>query len=116
VKKTGIRKLARETSFLRAVRKVWQAGLNSLRNKELLETMAETSAKLEQEHLKMSRLVHEYETKLQSLIRNNAELVQKNKELEWGYRALQRENHWMREELFARRRSAMKNKGHTQSR
>lgn len=108
MEKIGIKKLTRETSILRAVGKVWRAGLDSLRKKDFLDKLTANNVRLEREHLEMSRLVHEYETKLHNLVRHNAELVQKNKELEWAFRALQRENHWMREELFTRKRSAAK--------
>lgn len=44
--------------------------------------------------------MHDYETKLHSIARNNQELVQAKKELEWGYHALLLENNMLKEEIF----------------
>ena len=48
----------------------------------------------------MSRLVHDYETKIHNDVRETKELIQAKKELEWGYRALLLENKMLKEEIF----------------
>jgi chromosome segregation ATPase len=65
-----------------------------------LDALEASKARLEQELLSLSQLVHDYETKIHNNVRENQELTKKNKELEWGYRALLRENQWLREEIF----------------
>jgi peptidoglycan hydrolase CwlO-like protein len=65
-----------------------------------LDELTANKARLEQELLSLSQLVHDYETKIHNNVRENKELTQTNKELEWGYRALLRENQWLREEIF----------------
>ncbi|HBG01103.1 MAG TPA: hypothetical protein DDW87_05960 [Firmicutes bacterium] len=65
-----------------------------------MEDLQAGKASLEQELLELSRLVHDYETKIHNNVRENKELARKNKELEWGFRALRRENQWLKEEIF----------------
>ena len=73
--------------------------VSSFETKVRQDKLEQDKARLEQELLELSRLVHDYETKIHNNVRENKELAQKNKELEWGYRALLRENQWLKEDL-----------------
>lgn len=55
---------------------IWRAGLESFKRGDQPTALQEKLARLEREHLELSRLVHDYETKLHSIARNNQELVQ----------------------------------------
>jgi hypothetical protein len=92
--------MTKASSLREAIQLVWQAGLASYLQETPLDERATNDARLEQELLSLSQLVHDYETKIHNNVRENQELTQKNKELEWGYRALLRENQWLREEIF----------------
>ncbi|MDI9484563.1 MAG: hypothetical protein QM372_03715 [Bacillota bacterium] len=96
----NLKKITQAPTWGQAVRMVWQAGVSSFETKVRQDKLEQDKARLEQELLELSRLVHDYETKIHNNVRENKELAQKNKELEWGYRALLRENQWLKEEIF----------------
>ncbi len=96
----NLKQMTKAPSLWKAVQLVWQAGITSFEQRTRLEELERGKARLEQELLTSSQLVHDYETKIHNNVRENQELTQKNKELEWGYRALLRENQWLREEIF----------------
>ncbi|HKM42648.1 MAG TPA: hypothetical protein VJZ70_01490 [Limnochordia bacterium] len=96
----NLKRMTKASSLREAIQLVWQAGLASYLQETPLDERATNDARLEQELLSLSQLVHDYETKIHNNVRENQELTQKNKELEWGYRALLRENQWLREEIF----------------
>ncbi|HBN96408.1 MAG TPA: hypothetical protein DDZ66_08900 [Firmicutes bacterium] len=96
----NLREITKAPSLWKAVELVWQAGLTAFEQDTRLEELEAGKARLEQELLTLGQLVHDYETKIHNNVRENQELTQKNKELEWGYRALLRENQWLREEIF----------------
>lgn len=87
-------------SLWTAVRLIWQAGLAAIRERTRVEELQADRVRFEQELLELSRLVHDYETKIHNNVRENKELTRKNKELQWGFRALRRENQWLKEEIF----------------
>lgn len=95
-----IKQLTESRSLLQALRKVWRAGLSSFRERATLEHLEEAKVRLEKESLEAARLVHDYETKILSIIRENEELKGQNKELERVYHILRRENSWLKEEIF----------------
>lgn len=95
-----LKRITKAPSFWRAVRMVWQAGLESLQNGEGVAELKARLATVEQEMLELSRLVHDYETKLHNHVRESKELTQAKKQLEWGYHALLIENNMLREEIF----------------
>lgn len=95
-----LKQLTKAPSLWKAARLIWQAGVASFEQEGRREELAEGTARLEQEILTLSQLVHDYETKIHNNVRENKELTRKNKELEWGYRALLRENQWLKEEIF----------------
>lgn len=87
-------------SLWKAVRAIWQAGLEAHQQRTKIEELQARHSAIEKELLELSRLVHDYETKIHNNVRENKELTQKSKELEWGYRALLQENKWLKEEIF----------------
>ncbi len=95
-----LKRLTSASSSWKAVKLVWQAGLKAYEQNTRIEELEVGKRKVEKELLTLSRLVHDYETKIHNNVRENQELTQKCKELEWGYRALLRENQWLREEIF----------------
>ena len=95
-----LKQITKASSLWDAIQLVWKAGIAAYEEKSPLDELEASKARLEQEVLSLSRLVHDYETKIHNNVRENKELAQKNKELEWGYRALLRENQWLREEIF----------------
>lgn len=95
-----LKRITKAPSLWRAVLMIWRAGLESFKRGDQPTALQEKLARLEREHLELSRLVHDYETKLHSIARNNQELVQTKKELEWGYHALLLENNMLKEEIF----------------
>jgi len=96
----NLKKITQAPTWWHAVRLVWQAGICSFEEKTKQDELKRDQARLQQELLELSRLVHDYETKIHNNVRENKELTQKSKELEWGYRALLRENQWLKEEIF----------------
>ncbi|NMB20687.1 MAG: hypothetical protein GX979_07465 [Firmicutes bacterium] len=96
----NLKRMTKASSLWEAVQLVWKAGMATYQQETPLDELEASKARLEQELLSLSRLVHDYETKIHNNVRENKELTQKNKELEWGYRALLRENQWLREEIF----------------
>lgn len=96
----NLKQITKAPSLWKAVQLVWQAGVESFERETRLEELEAGTARLEQELLTLSQLVHDYETKIHNNVRENKELTRTNKELEWGYRALLRENQWLREEIF----------------
>ena len=94
------KKLTGQRSAWHALRAVWQAGIRAYRDRSLVNSLRSSMSELEKEHLEMSRLVHEYETKLINLERQVFELSKQNKEFKWSFTALRRENEWMKEELL----------------
>lgn len=95
-----LKQITKASSLWKAIRLVWEAGLTSFEEQDSLNERDSGKSRLEKELLELSQLVHDYETKIHNNVRENQELTQKNKELEWGYRALLRENQWLREEIF----------------
>lgn len=95
-----IKKLTRSSSFLKAIQLVWQAGIDAYEHERQLTELENKQKQLAKESLELSRLVHDYETRIHNIVRENTELKQQNKELTWGYRALLRENQWLKEEIF----------------
>jgi len=79
---------------------VWRAGLESFEQGEQVADLKARLARMEQELLTVSRLVHDYETKLHNHARENKDLAQAKQRLEWGYNALLLENNMLREEIF----------------
>ncbi|NLJ80401.1 MAG: DUF342 domain-containing protein [Firmicutes bacterium] len=101
MRKIKLRELTKEPSFFAAVKRVWEAGIEAFQKKATLIQLRKSKEKMEREHLEMSRLIHDYETKLQNLIGRREKLEKQNRELEWAYRALRRENRWLKEEIFS---------------
>lgn len=102
----GIKQLTQSKSFWQALRRIWQAGLASYKNRTTLEELKAAKARSEKDSLEAARLVHDYETKILGIVRENEELKALNKELERVYNILRRENGWLKEEIFK-----LKNKG-----
>lgn len=96
----NLKELTQARTWWRAVLITWRAGLEALEEKETLEGLKARKLQLEGENLELARLVHDYETKLHGLVRSNEDFKKQNQELEWGYRALHKENHWLKEEIF----------------
>lgn len=59
---------------------------------------------LQQEHLELARLIHEYESKIGSLERRAFECEEERRRLELGFVGVAKENRWMKEELLRRNR------------
>ncbi|HHW73436.1 MAG TPA: hypothetical protein GX393_09450 [Firmicutes bacterium] len=95
-----LKELTKAPSLWRAAIMIWRAGLQSFERREQIGDLEAKVARLEQEHLELSRLVHDYETKLHNHVRDSRELAKAKKELEWGYHALLIENNMLREEVF----------------
>lgn len=95
-----IKELTKSSSLVEAIRLVWQAGIETYEHGHQLTELENKQKKLAKESLELSRLVHDYETRIHNIIRENTELKRQNKELTWGYRALLRENQWLKEEVF----------------
>ncbi|NMB00946.1 MAG: hypothetical protein GX971_05415 [Firmicutes bacterium] len=95
-----LKELTKAPSLWKAVQLVWRAGLEAHRQGKRVEELEAQRAAQDQELLNLSRLVHDYETKIHNNVRENKELTRKSKELEWGYRALLLENQWLKEEIF----------------
>lgn len=96
----GLKQITGAPSLWRAVHLVWQAGLQAYEQRARVEELEAHKARLEEELLEASRLVHDYETKIHNNVRENKELARTSQELEWGYRALRIENQWLKEEIF----------------
>jgi chromosome segregation ATPase len=92
--------MTKAPSLWKAVRLIWQAGLAAFEQGTHLDELKADKIRLEEELLTLSQMVHDYETKIHNNVRENQDLTKKNKELEWGYRALLRENQWLKEEIF----------------
>jgi len=95
-----LKRITGAPSLWRAVLMIWRAGLEAVQQGEQAADLKARVARLEGELLELSRLVHDYETKLHNHVRDNKELTQAKKELEWGYHALLLENNMLREEVF----------------
>lgn len=96
----NLKTLTQTRSWWRAIRITWQAGLEALEKAETLEQLQANKKRLEKENLELSRLVHDYETKIHGMARTSEDFRTQNQRLEWGYRALHRENHLLKEEIF----------------
>ncbi len=96
----NLKQMTNAPSLRKAIQLIWQAGVASFEQKTRLDEVNASKARLEQELLTLSQLVHDYETKIHNNVRENQELTRKNRELEWGYRALLQENQWLKEEIF----------------
>lgn len=83
-----------------AARKIWLAGLVAYKERSTVEELKAAKERMEKEHLENARLVHEYETKILAIVRENEELKKQNKELERVYHILRRENGWLKDEIF----------------
>ncbi|MFY9494314.1 MAG: hypothetical protein WAQ17_03860 [Limnochordia bacterium] len=64
-----------------AARKIWLAGLAAYKERSTVEELKAAKERMEKEHLENARLVHEYETKILAIVRENEELKKQNKEL-----------------------------------
>jgi chromosome segregation ATPase len=95
-----LKRITKAPSLWRAVLMVWRAGLESFEQGEQVADLKARLARMEQELLTVSRLVHDYETKLHNHARENKDLAQAKQRLEWGYNALLLENNMLREEIF----------------
>ncbi len=87
-------------SFWQALRRIWRAGVAAHEDKTTLEELKAAKARSEKDSLEAARLVHDYETKILSIVRENEELRTLNNELERVYFILRRENGSLKEEIF----------------
>lgn len=92
--------LTKASSLFRTIQAIWRAGVEAFEKEATVADLKTAKAHLEEESLALARLVHDYETKIHSVVRENEELRKQNRELEWAYRALRRENQWLKEEVF----------------
>jgi hypothetical protein len=99
-----VKELTGKRSTWDALGAVWRAGISAYQDNSTVNGLRATIKELEKDHLEMSRLVHEYETKLINLERQVFELAKQNKEFKWSFAAMRRENEWMKEELLARKK------------
>jgi len=95
-----IKQLTQSKSLREALRRVWRAGLASYADRTTLADLQAAKARAEKDSLEAARLVHDYETKILSIMRENEELKTLNKELERVYYILRRENSSLKEEIF----------------
>jgi chromosome segregation ATPase len=95
-----LKQLTKAPSFLGAIKAIWRAGVEAFEQEAAVADLQKTKARLQEESLALSRLVHDYETKIHNIVRENEELRKQNREFEWAYRALRRENQWLKEEVF----------------
>ncbi len=107
----GLKRLTQTDSFWQAVRSIWQAGLQFYRAKEASAEPEADGDHLKEEFLDLSRLVHDYETKILNTLRANEELRTQSKELERAYLVLRRENRMLKEDLIKLKRSMEKRGG-----
>lgn len=96
----SIKQLTQAQSLWKAAQLIWEAGIKAYAQQGTLEDLEAKKTRLEEESLYLSRLMHDYETKIHNVVRENQELLKQNRELEWAYRALRRENSWLKEEIF----------------
>lgn len=96
----GLKKLTQTKNFFQAIKSVWEAGLEAHENRSTVEELQKRQISREQEFLELSQLVHDYETRLHNLVRETEKYKKQTRELEWAYRALRRENQWLKEEIF----------------
>lgn len=95
-----LKRVTNAASLWQAVQMIWRAGLESFQKRSTIGELEQKLARMEQELLALSRLVHDYETKIHNNVRENKELAKTKQELEWGYRALLLENNMLKEEIF----------------
>ncbi len=79
-------------------------GLRQAEEEAVLHELRTKFAELQQEHLKLARLIHEYESKIGSLERRTYECEEEKRRLELGFVGVAKENRWMKEELLRRNR------------
>lgn len=96
----GIKQLTQSKSFYQAVGRIWGAGLAAYKQGTTLEELKAAKARSDKDSLEAARLVHDYETKILGIMRENEELKTLNKELERVYHILRRENGWLKDEIF----------------
>lgn len=96
----GLKRLTQADSLWKAIKSVWQAGLESYSKQATLQELKAAQKRLSEELLEMSQLVHEYETKILNTVRENQRLGRENKEFERVYQILRRENRMLKEEIF----------------
>jgi len=96
----NLKELTKARSLWRAIQAIWRAGIEAFEEEATIKDLRNTKARLEEENLALSRLAHDYETKLHNLVREKEESRKQNREFEWAYRALRRENQWLKEEVF----------------
>ena len=77
-----------------------RAGENTLEVGADVKELKERHDAMQEEHLEMAQMLHEYETKLLNLERRAYEAEEKSKKLELAHVAVARENHWMKQELL----------------
>ncbi|HHU60433.1 MAG: hypothetical protein QM401_06310 [Bacillota bacterium] len=95
-----IKEITKASSIWKAIPMVWRAGLQSFKDNI---TVKELEAKIkhnEEAFLELSRLVHDYETKIHNAVREAQDFKRQNEEYERAYRALRIENKWLKEEIF----------------
>lgn len=95
-----LRQITGASSIWKAFSLVWHAGLEAHEQGLTIEELKRKGARLAEENLSLSQLVHDYETKIHNVVRGDKELAKQNKELERAYRALRIENQWLKEEIF----------------
>lgn len=95
-----LKQLTKAPSLWKAVQLVWQAGLEAYEQGTRIEDLEVKKARQDEEFLSLSRLVHDYETKIHNEAREDRDLLRDNKELERAYRALRIENQWLKEDIF----------------
>ena len=86
-----VKELTGKRSTWDALGAVWRAGISAYQDNSTVNGLRATIKELEKDHLEMSRLVHEYETKLINLERQVFELAKQNKEFKWSFAAMRRE-------------------------
>ncbi len=94
------KRLAGTPSLITAVRQIFRAGIHTLEVGEDVRDIQRKYESMQEEHLEMAQLVHEYETKLVNLERRAHDAEERSKRLEWAHVAVTRENHWMKKELL----------------
>lgn len=99
-----IKKLTNKKWTLSAFLKVIQVGIESLERREDIENLTMRLQQVQEDHLELARMVHDYETKLVNLERRAFEAEQHKKRYELAYVGLSKENRWMKEELLAQKR------------
>lgn len=96
----NLKELTKASSVWQAVHLIWQAGISSFKDGTTIEQLQDKIKHNMDNSLELARLVHDYESKIHNIARETKDLKQQNKEFKWAYRALRRENQWLKEEVF----------------